>query len=112
VLTDLIELLMQVCPAGQILWNNKQVVPIYVPEQHEPWAAVQTKKLDAVYLHLLGPKGRFPLGQIARFGQNSSVEGDRPNVDMLHFQFRMLEEIHEPAFKAFLQEHLAAVRGK
>ncbi|MBN2579731.1 MAG: excinuclease ABC subunit UvrA [Pirellulales bacterium] len=111
VLTDLIELLMSVCPAGQILWNNKQVVPIYVPGRREPWAAVQTKKLDAVYLHLTGPKGRFPLGQIALIGEKPSVSGDRPDADVLHFHFRTAEEIHDPAFQSFLQEHLAAVQA-
>ena len=44
VLEELIELLAEMAPHGQFLWNNKQVVPLYVPEQKEPWAAVQTKK--------------------------------------------------------------------
>ena len=78
-LEDLMELLAEVAPQGQFLWNNKQVVPIYVPEQREPWAAVQTKKLDAVYLHLMGPKGRFALGQITELGYNPELDGQRPN---------------------------------
>ena len=78
VLEDLMEMLAEIAPQGQFLWNNKQVVPIYVPEQHEPWAAVQTKKLDAVYLHLMGPKGRFTLGQITDLGYNPELDGQRP----------------------------------
>ena len=80
VLEDLIELLAETAPQGQFLWNNKQVVPVYVPEQHEPWAAVQTKKLDAVYLHLMGPKGRFTLGQITDLGYNPELDGQRPET--------------------------------
>ena len=37
-------------PRASFAWGNKQVVPLYVPDRKEPWAAVQTKKLDAVYL--------------------------------------------------------------
>ena len=71
------------------LWNNKQVVPVYTPEQHEPWAAVQTKKLDAVYLHLMGPKGRFTLGQITELGYNPelgrrSAEDRHDSVEVPH----------------------------
>ena len=82
VLEDLMELLAEIAPQGQFLWNNKQVVPMYVPEQHEPWAAVQTKKLDAVYLHLMGPKGRFTLGQITDLGYNPELDGARPKQDV------------------------------
>ena len=34
-------------PRRPVAWNNKQVVPLYVPEQQEPWAAVQTKNSTA-----------------------------------------------------------------
>ena len=80
VLEDLMEMLAEIAPQGQFLWNNKQVVPVYVPEQREPWAAVQTKKLDAVYLHLMGPKGRFTLGQITDLGYNPELDGQRPSL--------------------------------
>ena len=78
-LEDLTEMLAEIASGGQFLWNNKQVVPLYVPEQHEPWAAVQTKKLDAVYLHLSGPKGRFTLGQLTDLGYNPELDGQRPD---------------------------------
>ena len=73
---DVLEELMRAAgrgrrPQGQFLWNNKQVVPVYVPEQHEPWAAVQTKKLDAVYLHLIGPEGPLHAGADHRPGLRS-----------------------------------------
>jgi excinuclease ABC subunit A len=110
VLEKLMELLERTAPDGQILWNNKQVVPVYVPEQKEPWAAVQTKKLDAVYLHLLGPKGRFTLGQITELGHEPWVEGNRPNYDTLHLKFRSVNDLSQSDLAGFLKEHLKAVR--
>jgi excinuclease ABC subunit A len=112
VLEKLIDLLTAAAPEAQILWNNKQVVPFQLPEQKEPWAAVQTKKLDAVYLHLVGPKGRFTLGQITDLGLEPWVEGNRPNYDMLHLKFSSIADLSRGDLPGFLKKHHKAVRGK
>jgi excinuclease ABC subunit A len=112
VLEDLMEMLSETAPQCQFLWNNKQVVPVYVPEQPEPWAAVQTKKLDAVYLHLMGPKGRFTLGQITELGYNPEFDGSRPKYDAIRLKFRSADDLGRGDLRGFLKEHAAAVRGK
>ena len=111
VLPKLIELLQKTAPDGKIVWENKQVVPIYVPEQKESWAAVQTKKLDALYLHLTGPKGRFALGRITSLGIDPEVEGQHPDSDVLQLHFRTLDDLKRGDLPGFLKEHLAVVRG-
>jgi excinuclease ABC subunit A len=112
VLPKLIELLQKTAPDGKIVWENKQVVPISVPEQKESWAAVQTKKLDAVYLHLTGPKGRFALGQITDLGIDPEVGGQHIDHDVIQLHFRTLDDLKRGNLPGFLKEHLAAVRGK
>jgi excinuclease ABC subunit A len=112
VLEDLMEMLAETAPQGQFLWNNKQVVPIYVPEQREPWAAVQTKKADAVYLHLNGPKGRFPQGRVASLGHDAEVDGQRPGYDTVRLKFSTTEELRDGQVRAFLKEHLASLTAK
>ena len=62
VLEELFELLSEVAPAGQFLWNNKQVVPVYVREQKEPWAAVQTKKSRSRVAHACRAQGAISPG--------------------------------------------------
>jgi excinuclease ABC subunit A len=111
VLEKLIDLLTAAAPEAQILWNNKQVVPFHLPEQKEPWAAVQTKKLDAVYLHLIGPKGRFTLGQITDLGLEPWVEGNRPNYDMLHLKFSSIADLSRGDLPGFLKKHYKAATG-
>ena len=108
VLEELVELLNETAPYGQLLWNNKQVVPLYVPQQREAWAAVQTKKLDAVYLHLTGPKGRFPQGRITGLGFDARVDGEKTGMDVLRIKFRSTEDLRRGDLAAFLKEHLAA----
>jgi excinuclease ABC subunit A len=112
VLEDLMEMLAEIAPQGQFLWNNKQVVPFYVPAQHEPWAAVQTKKLDAVYLHLSGPKGRFTLGQTTELGYNPEMDGQRSNIDVIRLKFRTPADLARGDLRGFLKKHLEAVEGK
>jgi len=109
VLEELCELLGDIAPKGQILWNNKQVVPVYVKGQKEPWAAVRTKKIDGVYLHLTGPKGRFTMGQIAELGHHAEFDGERPNCDVLTLRFRNLDDLHRGDLAKFLKNHLAAL---
>ncbi len=41
------------------------MAPLSLPQEREPWAVVHTKKLDAVYLTLVGPKGRFAQGRLS-----------------------------------------------
>jgi len=108
-LEELFELLSATAPYGKFLWNNKQVVPIFVPQQREAWAAVQTKKLDAVYLHLIGPKGRFAQGRIAGLGFDAEVNGEKPGMDVLRLKFRSAEDLHRGGLAEFLKEHLAAL---
>ncbi len=87
-LEELFRLLSEIAPQGEFIWSNKQVVPIHLPGLHDPWAAVQTKKLDAVYLYLMGPKGRFTLGQITELGRDPEFDGSRPKHDVIRLMFR------------------------
>ena len=109
VLEELFEMLVETAPDGQILWNNKIVVPMFVPQQKDAWATVLTKKPDAVYLILTGPKGRFTLGQLTNMGHEPEVDGSRPDCDLLRLKFRTVEEL-ESGLAKLLKEHLAEVR--
>jgi excinuclease ABC subunit A len=110
-LEKLLDLLAEVAPHGQFVWNNKQVVPVFVSGRHEPWAAVQTKKRDAVYLHLTGPKGRFALGRFTNLGFEPSLDAERPEVDVLRLKFRSAEDLRRGNLRDFLREHLASLTG-
>ena len=111
VLEELLELLSETAPGGQFLWNNKQIVPLYLPDQREPWASVQTKRLDGVCLHLTGPKGRFAQGRIIGLGHDPQFDGQRPDADVIHLKFRALEEVRAVAMVEFLKEHRGALKG-
>ena len=86
-------------PPGQFLWNNKQVVPVYVAAHKEPWAALQTKKTDAVYLHLTGPKGRFALAASPAWDCDPALDGQRPDVDVVRLRLASLEEVQPPTWR-------------
>ena len=108
VLQELLDLLTQTAPQAEFNWSNKQVAPVCLPGRRDPWAAVQTKKLDAVYLHLTGPKGRFPLGRINGLGHDPEVDGRRADADVIRLKFRSAEDLSRGDLHGFLKEHLAA----
>ncbi len=111
VLEELFKLLEQTAPAARFHWDNKQVVPVYLSGRHEPWAAVQTKKVDAVYLHLIGPKGRFTLGQITQLGHDPELDASRPESDSIRLTFRTAADLAGGNLREFLTMHLAAARS-
>ncbi len=111
VLEKLLSLLGEVAPKAEFLWNNKQVVPIRVPGRHDHWAAVQTKKLDAVYLHLISPKNRFAMGQITELGYHPEMDGHRPNIDVISLKFRNPADLGRGNLREFLRKHLEGSGG-
>jgi excinuclease ABC subunit A len=109
VLTRLLALLEKAAPQGQFAWGHKQVVPRFLPDHKDPWAAVQTKKLDAVYLTLIGPKGRFALGRITALGHEPELDAERPEADHVRLKFRRPDDLARGDLAGFLKEHLASL---
>ena len=79
VLEELVELLAETAPRGQFLWNNKQVVPFYVPGQtrtlggraDQEDSTPSTCRSDR-------PQGPFPPGPLTGLGhdpQSSTASG-------------------------------------
>jgi excinuclease ABC subunit A len=106
VLEQLCGLLDEAAPQGKWVYGNKQVMPLELPGRKEPWAAVQTKKLDAVYLTLIGPKNRFALGRILELGYDPELDGERLDVDHIRLKFRTKDDLTRGDLARFLREHL------
>lgn len=112
VLEKILDLLAQAAPKAQFEWSKKQVVPVSLPGQTTPWAIVYTKKPEAVYLELIGPAGRFALGQATSLAYKAQMRPQQPDGDHLRLAFRNLADIPVEALVQFLQEHRAAVESK
>jgi excinuclease ABC subunit A len=91
-------------------WTNKVVVPVHVGKEKLPWAALQTKKPDALYLDLFGPKNRFPTGRLAKLGYDFKLDTERPEYDVIRLRFRTPADFGRGNLAGFLKEHLTAVK--
>ena len=111
-LEQVIDMLTAIAPAGKVTWENKQVVPIHVAGQREPWAAVQTKKGESVRLTLTGPKGHFALGGVRHLGHEPEFDADRPSLDLIRLNFRSQKDLARGDLAAFLRKHLATLEEK
>ena len=109
VLERLHKLLVDVAPQGEFQWTNKQVVHMTLPQTNKPWASIQTKRADAIHLHLHGPKGRFPLGRVSGLGWQQAVRSDDPNSDVVVLMFNKLDQLTAAELKSFLNEHVESV---
>ena len=110
VLEELCERLVEAAPQGQFLWNNQQVVHVFVANQHEPWATVYTKRTAAIDLVLTGPKGRFALGRVTELAAEREFTTG-PQRDVLRLRFQVTEDLDKGDLRQFLAEHLASLTG-
>ncbi len=108
VLERLHEVIQQVAPNSQFLWNNKQVVHVYLPEQKEPWASIQTKKPDGVWLQLSGPKDGVTVGRVADLADAPTVTS-QDKLDIVRMRLNDVEQVENDELKEFLVEHAKEV---
>ncbi len=112
VLEELLELLAEIVPSGQFLWNNQNVVYMMVPGVRKPWATIFTKRLAGVDLILNGPKGAFQLGSVADLGSTRSLDTDSEDRDQVKLRFISTDELHAENVAAFLRVHLDSLAAE
>jgi excinuclease ABC subunit A len=108
VLETLHHVLQEAAPQGQFLWNNKQVVHVFVPEQKEPWVSISTKKTDALWLQISGPQNSLSLGSVVDIVEEPTIT-TVDKRDILRMSFSDPEQVAVPDFKEFLQKHLKSL---
>lgn len=111
-LENLFELLSDVAPEGQFLWNNKVLVHLMAPGKSDPWATVVTKRPANIELALNGPKGAFQLGQITDLGTEQEVDTSHEERDTLRIRFVKPEDLEQGNLQGFLEEHLGVCIGE
>ncbi len=109
VLEELCDLLSEVAPEGQFLWNNQQVVHMFVPGQKEAWASVFTKRPQALELVLTGPKDQFAYGQVLELGSSRDFDTAPKERDVLKIRLTTKQDLTKANFADFLREHRAAI---
>jgi excinuclease ABC subunit A len=112
VLEELCRLLERTAPGCRFGWGNKVLVPVHVGDGKIPWAAIQTKKPDAVHLDLFGPKNRFPMGSLTELGRDPQLDTERPEFDRIRLTFRSKTDLARGNLARFLKKHLAAVADR
>ena len=70
-----------------------------------------TTKADAIHVHLMGPKGRFTLGQITELGFQPEFNGSRPDMDVIRRRFRTPADLARGDLRG-CSAHLAATQGR
>ncbi|MEX0676636.1 MAG: ATP-binding cassette domain-containing protein, partial [Pirellulales bacterium] len=111
VLEELCEMIKEAAPDGQFLWNNQQLVHVFVKGQHEPWATIVTKRVASVDLALNGPKGRFALGRVKDLGADREFQSG-PDRDTVRFRFTSTDDLDRGDLSEFLAEHLASLSDR
>lgn len=109
-LEEICELLSDICPGGEFLWNSQQLIHLCPKGIGEPWATVYTKRLAGVDVLLSGPKDRVTLGRIADLAAKRELDTSRADKDIVKLRFTSSNYLAHGDLKTFLCEHLDATR--
>ncbi len=107
---DLYQLMLDVIPDGNFLWNNKVLVHLYLPGGRTPWLTVQTKKADALVLNINCPKGLMTAGRIAEFGNRRDFDSTSAQKDVARIFFNKSEDIYSSDLESYLRSLLAELQ--
>ncbi len=102
------DLLQELAPKGSFEWTNKQVVHFHLPGQKKPWVTLQTKKPDALWIQVAGPKGSLTLGQVADFANQASANSSE-GQDSVKMCLNDIDDVKSDELKAFLNNHLESM---
>jgi excinuclease ABC subunit A len=112
VLEELCELLGDTASEGQFLWNNQQLVNLFIPGQKSSWASIRTKKPEHVELSLNCRKGLFALGELTEIGHAPDLDGTPQDHDTITFRFMNTEQLQCEVLAEVLQRHHDSVLEK
>lgn len=107
---DLYQMMQDVLPDGNFLWNNKVLVHFYFPGGRVPWLTVTTKKPGALRLSINCPKGLMTAGRIAEFGSRRDFDSSSAKKDVAHIDFNKSEDIYSSDLEGYLRNLLAQVQ--
>ena len=110
-LEKLQEQLERLANNGEFVWDNKQVVNLKIPEQSEPWVAIQTKKPESLVLYLRGPKDLVSLGEMVDLGIHRDLETTQNQYDIARIELRTIKDLQSKQFRKFLENHYSGVAG-
>jgi hypothetical protein len=109
VLEELCEILGEVATAGQFLWNNQQLVNLFVPGQKSSWASIRTKQPQWVELSLNCKKGLFAFGELTEIGHEPDLDGTPATHNTITLRFLNTEQLQSEAFMEILNRHHESV---
>jgi excinuclease ABC subunit A len=106
ILESLCDLIQKVEPKAQFLWNNQQVVRVYLPSLRDPWLSLLTKRPDALVLALHVPKNGIALGRVSQLGFDRELDASRPDCDIIRLMFCGSEDLQRGDLRELLLEHV------
>lgn len=112
VLEELCEMLDEVAADGQFLWNNQQIVNLFVPGQKAAWAAIRTKKPECVELTLNCKKDLFAFGELTEIGVAPDLDTTPSTHDLVRLRFVNTDQIQSEVFADVIRRHHDAALSK
>ncbi len=109
-LPRLLELVREVEPEVEVVWDARDAIKLRVPGVGRSWAQWRTKDCAGLDCRFLGKKGQFNLSAVEAFGVSPQINGHHEDADVLRLVFQHPEHLHADRLKKLLAEHLRGFR--
>ena len=103
-------MLCELAGDGNWEWTNKMLVHLTLEDHQRPWVTLNTKRSQALGLHVTGPKGSLSMGRIANLGFEPDLDATDPEVDVAQLNLTALDQLDD--LRTFLDEHLSTLISK
>ncbi len=104
------ELVAEIAPDGEFLWNHQTVVHYLLPGRSQPWISLHTKRPTALEASLHGPKDQFALGELLHLGSDRELQTESPECDVIRIQLRTPDDLQN-GLADFLRRHAEAAQN-
>ena len=106
VLEALFEILDELFPGGNVVWDERQFVRYRQPGSKDDVVVVTTKRRVGIDLVVTPVSGNVGLGNVASVVQEHAPQATKDGKPAMRVQFKTLEQVQAPEVRAFLKRCL------
>ena len=90
-------------PGSEFEWANEKVVHVVLPDQKQPWASIETKQSDGLWLNVPVANGEVEVDSVTGLADEADVTSEN-DLDVVRLSFSQVDQASGKELKDFLSK--------
>ena len=90
-------------PGSEFKWSDEKIVHVLLPDQKQPWASIETKQSDGLWLNIPVPNGEVAADSVAGLADEADVTSE-DDSDVVRLSFSKVNQANGEDLKEFLSK--------